>query len=278
MKVVRTVDEMRAAVRSARAEASSLGLVPTMGALHEGHLSLVSAARAATDAVVLSIFVNPLQFGPSEDLAAYPRDEDRDLDVARERGVDIAWLPGVADMYPQSPVVTVDPGPLGEVLEGAVRPGHFAGVCTVVAKLLNVVSPDVAFFGQKDAQQATVIRRMVADLSIPVDIVVCPTVRESDGLALSSRNVYLSPDDRKRATVLWRALQAGRDALAQGGGPAEAEEAMAAVYDREGIDPDYARVVDPDTFEPATGSGTVVLVTAARVGAARLMDNVVVER
>ena len=249
-----------------------------MGALHEGHLSLVSAARDATDLVVMSVFVNPLQFGPTEDLAAYPRNEERDLDLARERQVDVVWLPSVEEMYPRPPVITVDPGPLGAVLEGAVRPGHFAGVCTVVAKLFNVVAPDVAFFGQKDAQQATVIRRMVADLSIPVDIVACPTVREADGLALSSRNVYLTQDDRESATVLWRALNAGRESLEEGSGPEEAEKVMVMVYEREGIEPDYARAVDPDTFEAARDGATVLLVTAARVGAARLIDNLIVER
>jgi len=253
--------------------------VATMGALHEGPLSLGAAARAATDVVVLSIFVNPLQFGPTEDFRLYPRDEKRDLRLAAEAGVDIVFLPFPEEMEPEGRSTTVSAGPLAEVVEGASRPGHFDGVATVVARLLNLVMPDKAYFGQKDAQQVAGLRRMIRALAVPVELVACPTVREDSGLALSSRNAYLSPEDRDRATLLYRALDAGRTAIEGGGGPAEAEKAMQDVF---GTDPqvavDYARAVDPDTFEEPRPDAPVLLVVAARVGRARLVDNLLVTR
>jgi pantoate--beta-alanine ligase len=274
--VTRTESELRAALDPIRRSGRIIGFVPTMGALHEGHLSLVRMAKERADAVVLSIFVNPLQFGPSEDLASYPRDEQRDLDLARAEGVDVAYLPTVDEMYPgdRSTVVTV--ASVSAPLEGVARPGHFDGVATVVAKLFNQVQPEVAIFGQKDAQQVAVIRRMVRDLSIPVEIVVAPTVRERDGLALSSRNAYLGPDDRKAAVALSEALAAGLAALEKGAGHEGAEAAMVeSLGSVQGIEIDYARAVDPETFgSPKTGR-EVLLAVAARVGPARLIDNLV---
>lgn len=269
MNVVRTATELRARVKEER---GTIGFVPTMGALHEGHLSLVRAARAGTDLVVISIFVNPLQFGPGEDLDAYPRDEAADLRLAEAAGADLVFVPEVEEMYPESDSTTVSAGPLGAILEGEDRPGHFDGVCTVVAKLFNLVAPDVAYFGQKDAQQIAVIKRMVADLRFDIRIEVGPTVRESDGLALSSRNAYLNADERKRATALHAALEAGR-AIAAGGELERAEKAMWEVVSERGLHPSYARVVHPDSFTPATVDGPKLLVIAARLGETRLIDN-----
>lgn len=275
MIIVRSVDEMRAARREL---ASDVGFVPTMGALHEGHRSLMAAARSACRSVVASIFVNPLQFGPSEDFDAYPRTEETDLEACRAEGVDVVFLPGVADMYPPGAAVTVTSGPLGSILEGADRPGHFDGVCTVVAKLFNIVTPDVAFFGQKDAQQVAVIQQMVADLSFGVRIAVCPTIREPDGLALSSRNAYLSPEQRTQATALHRALSDGAAALAAGEGTEACEKKMwEALASSRGIEPGYARAVDPRTFGPPVSGGPVLLLVAARVGSTRLIDNLLVD-
>lgn len=276
MNVVRTQDEMRAEVAAARDRKQTIGLVPTMGALHEGHLSLVRAARSSCDVVVMSVFVNPLQFGPQEDFSAYPRTETEDLAVAEEEKVDIAFLPSIEEMYPEGRTTVVNAGPIiGEVLEGAHRPGHFEGVCTVVAKLFTVVRPDRAFFGQKDAQQAAVIRRMARDLSFATEIVVCPIVRAPDGLALSSRNSYLSDDERRRATCLYAALKAGRRAFLSKG-VAAAESTILEVLRAAGAEPDYARAVAPDTFaEPGPGEA-VLLVVAARVGGTRLIDNLLV--
>ena len=274
MKVVRTI-------RDARRELAELGvgrnvgLVPTMGALHEGHLSLLRAARDTCDVVVLSIFVNPLQFGPSEDLARYPRDEASDLAAAENVGVDAVFLPSVEEMYPPGTAVRVCPGPLGEVLEGAARPGHFDGVATVVTKLFNIVRPGAAFFGQKDAQQVAVVKAMVRDLDMGIDIHVCPIVREPDGLALSSRNVYLSADERAAALILSRALRRGAERLAEEGDVASAEREMWAMLDaQDGVVPDYAAVVDPDDMGPPRADGPILLAVAARVGTTRLIDNV----
>src|SRR5713101_3699309 len=215
------LSEMRAWSRAQKSRGGRIGFVPTMGYLHEGHLRLVDQAKARADHVVVSIFVNPLQFGPSEDFAAYPRDLARDRTLARERGVDCLFTPETKAMYPADPVTRVAPGGMGDVLEGAIRPGHFAGVLTVVAKLFHVVEPDVAVFGRKDFQQATLVRRMVADLDVPVEIVVAPTTRELDGLALSSRNTYLTADERRPALALSRALRAIEQAWR--GGEANAE-------------------------------------------------------
>lgn len=269
MKLVTTIAGVREAVAAA---ARPIGLVPTMGALHEGHLSLIRAARESCDTVVVSIFVNPLQFGPTEDLDRYPRPEGRDIESAEREKVDIVFLPTVEEMYPPGRSTTVHVSGLSDVFEGSVRPGHFDGVATVVAKLFGIVTPDRAFFGQKDAQQLAVVRRMVADLSIPVEVVVCPTVRDEDGLALSSRNVYLTAGRRAAATALYSALEAGAAALEAGRTTPEAEEAMRSVLHTEPeLLVDYIAVVDPDTFGPP--SRRHLLIVAARVGGTRLIDN-----
>ena len=263
---------------AARGDGSSIGFVPTMGYLHEGHLSLVRAARSTTDHVVLSIFVNPLQFLPGEDFQAYPRDEERDLKLAEREGVDVAFVPSVEEMYPEGRATTVTVSGITEAFEGAARPGHFDGVATVVATLFGIVSPDAAFFGQKDAQQLAVIRRMVADLSIPVDVVACPIVREHDGLALSSRNVYLSEDERPQAVALHRALTAGAEVASAGGTPEDVEGRMRETFAGFPlVAPEYAAVVDPDSFGPVTARGARLLIVAARRGKARLIDNLIVE-
>ena len=279
MRVVATRDEVRRAVREARAAGGTVALVPTMGALHEGHLSLVDRARERADFVAVSIFVNPLQFGPSEDLARYPRDLERDLAMARSRGVDLVFAPPVEEMYPGGePRVSVVPaGPLAERLEGAVRPGHFRGVLTIVAKLFGIFTPDVAVFGQKDFQQAALIRRMALDLDLGVRVEVAPIVREADGLAMSSRNVYLSAEERERALALSRGLEHGRALFAAGERDADAlRAALWKALAVPGVEPEYAEAADPLTLEPAAAArpGTVLL-AAARVGRTRLIDNVV---
>ncbi len=282
-RVLRGVEELRAALGPARREGRTIGLVPTMGFLHEGHVSLLRAARAECDVVVMSLFVNPTQFGPNEDLDSYPRDEERDLRLAGEAGVDFVFAPVVEELYPDGFAAAVEvTGGLTSVLDGdpARRgPGHFRGVTTVVAKLFNIVGPDVAYFGQKDAQQAAVIKRMVRDLDFPVRIEVMPTVREEDGLAMSSRNVYLEPADRARAVALSHALAAAeqqalaRDSLDAGLAAARIELAAAA------IEPEYLEARDAETLEPVEGlAGRPILVAvAAQVGGARLIDNVVIE-
>ncbi|MCA0307536.1 MAG: pantoate--beta-alanine ligase [Actinobacteria bacterium] len=274
MRIVRDVASVRAAV----AGAGRVGLVPTMGAFHEGHLSLVRAARAACDLVVVWLFVNPTQFNEAADLAAYPRDEERDAALAAACGADILFAPTVEEVYPAGYATTVTVAGIADVLEGAQRPGHFAGVATVVAKMFNMVGPDVAFFGAKDAQQVAVVRRMVADLDLPVEIEVLPTVREPDGLAMSSRNVRLGPDDRRRAAALHRGLSTARDAVAAG---LRDPVAVAAVVERvlagEGLTAEYIAVVDPGSFAPVTSVDRPALVAlAVRVGPVRLIDNLVV--
>jgi pantoate--beta-alanine ligase len=250
-----------------------VGLVPTMGALHAGHVALLGAAREVSESVVATIFVNPMQFGPNEDLARYPRSLDADLARCEEAGVDVVWAPSVADVYPRGPVhVTVDPGPLGGELEGAARPGHFAGVLTVVAKFFGMVRPAVAFFGEKDYQQLVLVRQLAAELELGVGVVGVPTVREPDGLALSSRNVYLAEPERQRALGLSRALFAGRNA-APNGAAAVLEAARAQLGD---LAPDYLELRGPD-LEPAPGQGSARLLVAARVGTTRLIDNVGLE-
>lgn len=275
MKVVRSEDELRRSLGHENVLGNDIGLVPTMGSLHEGHLSLVRAARAASGTVVLSIFVNPLQFGPQEDLAGYPRDEHRDLALAEASGVDIVFLPAVEEMYPEGSSTAITLGELGTVLEGADRPGHFDGVATVVAKLFNQVEPRRAFFGQKDAQQVAVIRRMVLDLFFDIELVVEPTVREEDGLAMSTRNAYLTADERPRASALYRALLEGADKFRKEDDEAAAKS-MWALLTQEGLEPSYATVVDPDTFGPPSRSGPALLVIAARLGTTRLIDNMLV--
>ncbi len=267
----------REACETARMEGSLVGFVPTMGALHDGHLSLVSRAREECDVVAASIFVNPLQFGPSEDLAAYPRDPERDLLLLEKEGVDLVFTPDEDEMYPGGhPEVTVDPGPAGTILEGASRPGHFQGVCTVVAKLFGLVGHCRAYFGEKDAQQLSVIRRMVVDLDIPVEVVGCPTVREEDGLAMSSRNAYLSRDERAAATCLYEAL--ARAAWLVDGGERDAHALKAEMAKRIGAEPlarlDYVAVVDDETFtETDRVDRPVRALVAARIGNTRLIDN-----
>jgi pantoate--beta-alanine ligase len=272
MRVLRSGDELR---RWRDLEQPAvLGFVPTMGALHEGHLSLLRRARDLSDRVVMSIFVNPTQFGPGEDFEAYPRDEARDLALAETEKVDAVFLPTVEEIYPSGATSQMSAGPLGERLEGASRPGHFDGVATVVAKLFDLVRPQVAFFGEKDAQQVAVVRQLVRDLGLAIEVVACPTVREPDGLALSSRNAYLSPEDRHRATVLWRALETAAFALACGSAPEDAAAAGREVISlAEGADLDYLEAVDPETFEAPQPGGDVLFVVAARVGATRLIDN-----
>jgi len=251
-----------------------------MGALHAGHRALLARARRETGFVVVSVFVNPLQFGPQEDIARYPRDLPGDLAVLEREGVDLAFTPDVAEVWPERPVVRLAVGSLGARLEGAMRPGHLDGVATVVAKLLHLVGPSRAYFGQKDAQQLAVVRRMVADLDFPNEIVACPIVREPDGLAISSRNAYLSPEERRRAAALSRGLRAGLDAWLRGERePAKVEAAAAAVLDgAPGVEAEYVALVEPDGFAPASTAGPGhVLAVAARVGAARLIDNLVLE-
>jgi pantoate--beta-alanine ligase len=277
MRTIHTNAAMRAAVADARTAGRSVGLVPTMGAFHGGHHALMRAARERSDLVVVSLFVNPAQFDEQADLAAYPRDEARDSAEAAELGVDVLYAPPVDEVYPAGFATTVRVDGLGDVLEGASRgAGHFAGVCTVVAKLLNVVTPDVAFFGQKDAQQVAVLRRMVRDLDLPVVLEVVPTVREPDGLAMSSRNRRLAADERDRALALSRALQAAERAVDAGERDAAAVE-RAARAAMGGLEPEYLALVDPDSFSPVQQvNGRVLVTVAARVGGTRLIDNTII--
>ena len=283
MIVTRSKAELHDALRPPRQVGKTIGLVPTMGYLHEGHLSLLSAARRRCDIVVMSLFVNPTQFGPNEDLACYPRDEGRDLELAHGAGVDIVYTPPVEEVYPEGFATNVEVGGrLTDVLDGSPEsrgPDHFRGVTTVVAKLFNTVGPDVAFFGRKDAQQAVVIRRMVRDLDFPVEIEVLPTVRESDGLAMSSRNAYLTPRDRERAVALSRALRAAQ-AVAEAGETqtAPALEAARAELERAGIEPEYLEARDAENLAPVErlNGRPVLIAVAARVGAARLIDNTLI--
>jgi pantoate--beta-alanine ligase len=268
MKVVGTRAELAAALTPRRR-----AVVMTMGALHEGHLSLVRAARQLADEVVVTIFVNPLQFGPTEDLARYPRDLEGDVALLAGAGADLVFAPTVDEVYRAEPVVTVRAGRVGEVLEGEHRPGHMDGVLTVVLKLLHLVRPDVALFGQKDAQQLVAVRRMVADLDVGVEVVGVPIVRDADGLALSSRNAYLSAGERASALALSRSLAAARAAAASGADAAAVLAAARAILDAEpGIDVDYAALVDPVGLAPAA-DGPALLLLAARVGTTRLIDN-----
>jgi pantoate--beta-alanine ligase len=277
VKTVSTIAEARALLDAERCAGHSVGFVPTMGYLHDGHASLMRAARAETEVVVASIFVNPLQFGAGEDLAAYPRDLARDAALAAESGVDVLFTPTLDEMYPTPVLTTVSVGQVSEPLEGAARPTHFAGVATVVTKLFSIVGPCRAYFGAKDFQQVAVVRRLVRDLSLPVEVVACPTRREPDGLAMSSRNVYLTPDERAAAPVVHRALRAGAAAIGAGTrDPAEVRELMAAIIEAEPLAQlDYAEVVDADSFTvPDPLVGNLRLLAAVRFGRARLIDNV----
>ena len=276
MITIATKAEMHAHTAAARAAGRRIGLVPTMGAFHAGHHALMRAARETCDEVVVSLFVNPAQFDEASDLAAYPRTLERDAAEAEALGVDVLFAPSAGEVYPPGFATTVRVDGLSDVLEGAERgPGHFAGVCTVVAKLLNVVAPDVAFFGQKDAQQVAVVRRMVADLDLPVAIEVVPTVREPDGLAMSSRNGRLDAGERERAVALSRALRAAGDALGAGErDAARLRDSALAAMTHYAVEPEYLELVDPETFSPVTTvNGRVLVAVAARVGDTRLIDN-----
>ncbi|MDO9556370.1 MAG: pantoate--beta-alanine ligase [Coriobacteriia bacterium] len=271
--------EVHGAVLAAKREGKSVALVPTMGALHDGHLSLVQAACARADYVVVSVFVNPTQFGPGEDFEAYPRDLEHDLALLAAEGADIVFTPNVSAMYAADAAVTVGPGPLGGMWEGAIRPAHFSGVCTVVTKLLSIVGPDLAFFGEKDYQQLQVVKRLVCDLDLPAKVVGCPIVRECDGLAMSSRNAYLDRDERAAATVLYRALRTAETLALDG--ERDARVIATALRDTVEAEPlatlDYAELVDPVTLQSLkTLDRPLRAIVAARVGATRLIDNMAI--
>jgi pantoate--beta-alanine ligase len=279
LKICSLINEMRAGTRAARFAGKRLGFVPTMGALHEGHLSLIRAAKSSSDVVAASIFVNPTQFGPNEDLAKYPRSFERDCELLEREGVDLLFAPSVEEMYPAGAVTWVTVEDLSNKLDGGSRPGHFRGVTTVVSKLFHIVEPDAAFFGQKDAAQVAVIRRMVRDLNLQVEIVVCPIVREPDGLAMSSRNAYLDPVQRKQALVLHRSLTRVRKLV--DAGEVSAAKIAAAAKEEFSAEPavrlDYLEIVAPDTLDPLedVSQGALVAV-AAYVGSTRLIDNVLI--
>jgi pantoate--beta-alanine ligase len=276
MKIITTKAEMRSFSGAHRMQGKKLGFVPTMGFLHEGHLSLMRRARQENDIVVASIFVNPTQFGPQEDLDRYPRDVAGDQAKCEASGVDVLFMPQVSEMYPQKPVVFVEVEGVSEVLEGALRPGHFRGVATVVAKLFNIIQPHRAYFGQKDFQQCVVIKRMVAGLNLDVEVAVLPTVREQDGLAMSSRNSYLGKDERRVAATIWRALSEGDRLFRTGQRDAAAlQGAVRSILLQEpGISVDYVEIVDPDGLRPqAVIENRTLILVAVRVGRTRLIDN-----
>ncbi|HLJ09709.1 MAG TPA: pantoate--beta-alanine ligase [Planctomycetaceae bacterium] len=278
--VTEQIAEMLGIVRRARDEGSRVGLVPTMGALHAGHLSLMHAARRECDFVVASIFVNPAQFGPKEDFARYPRNLDVDLALCAQAGVDAVFHPAVETMYAAGFATYVDVAGMSDVLEGKFRPGHFRGVTTVVLKLFQIIPADVAFFGQKDFQQQAIIRRMSADLDLPIEIRVCPTVREADGLALSSRNVYLSADDRRSALAVSKSLQLARELIAGGRRdlPEVRQEMLKILSQTARVSVEYATLIHPETLEEVSEVlPKLVAVVAARVGTTRLIDNLVIE-
>jgi pantoate--beta-alanine ligase len=282
MVLVRTVAEVRHVLDAPHRAGGTIGLVPTMGAFHEGHLSLIRRARAECDVVVVSLFVNPAQFAPGEDLAGYPRDESRDAALAEQEGVEVLFVPPVEEIYPAGPATTLDVPDVVNALCGTPErrgPGHFRGVATVVTKLFNIAQPDVAYFGQKDFQQTVVIQRLVRDLDIPVRIEVCPTLRDQDGLALSSRNAYLTPEERERALALNRALAAAQAAIAAGAGREEAHAAAGAVLEAAAVVPEYLEILGAeDLRRPSWTAGeTVVVAVAARIGRARLIDNTVIQ-
>lgn len=279
MRVFSDIGELRAALEALRRQSRTIGLVPTMGYLHAGHMELVARARVENDIVVASIFVNPLQFGANEDLSKYPRDIERDTAMLRQAGVNILFAPGVTDMYPKPMMTVVDVPEIGRELEGAVRPGHFAGVATVVCKLFNIVQPQRAYFGEKDYQQVVVIRRMVEDLALPVRIVPVPTVRDHDGLALSSRNVYLSADERKAAVIVPQTLAEAERLVAAGlTDPAELEHLLKTFLGREPLaNPEVVAVRDAATLKPVEViRDPVVVALFVRIGTTRLLDNRVI--
>jgi pantoate--beta-alanine ligase len=279
VRVIQTVREVREALESARKSNTVIGLVPTMGALHAGHESLIQTARRESGVVVVSIFVNPLQFGPNEDYTRYPRAFTKDLEICERHGADLAFAPSVEEMYPLPQLTFTDVARVSEHLCGAFRPGHFRGVATVVLKLFNIVQPDRAYFGEKDMQQLAVIRRMVTDLNVPITIIGVPTVRENDGLAISSRNQYLNPAERKAAPVLYRALQEAAGRVRSGERhAAKIREAAIAILSKEAlVRLEYLEIVDPDEIQPiSTVSGRVRIAAAIWIGNTRLIDNVAV--
>jgi pantoate--beta-alanine ligase len=281
MRICNTIEDMRAACRAIRRSGNRVGFVPTMGALHEGHLSLVRAARAACDVAAVSIFVNPAQFGPNEDLAKYPRDFERDRDLLEKEGVELLFAPSVEEMYPAGAVTWVTVEELSGKLDGGSRPGHFRGVTTVVAKLFHIVEPDAVFFGQKDAAQVAIVRRMVRDLKFPVEIVACPIVREADGLAMSSRNAYLDTAQRRQALVLHRALV--RVQKLWEGGERDAAALVAAgreeVAGEKSVGLDYFEIVHPDSLDPVKDlAGGSLIAVAAFLGPTRLIDNILLPK
>jgi pantoate--beta-alanine ligase len=281
MRVLSSIEALRAALAAAKAKGGTVGFVPTMGYLHAGHMELVSRARAENEIVVASIFVNPLQFGPAEDLSRYPRDLERDRAMLEAAGVDILFAPGVEDMYPQPMKTVVDVPELGCELEGAVRPGHFAGVATVVNKLFNIVQPRNAYFGEKDYQQVVIIKRMVDDLALPVRVVSVPTVRDADGLALSSRNVYLSEEERRAAVVVPRALDEAERLVAQGfTDPQVLKEKLVGFISREPLaKPEVVAVRDASTLQTvAKIDDPVVVALFVRIGTTKLLDNRVIAK
>lgn len=275
IRLARTVEECRRRVARMRGSGARVALVPTMGALHEGHLSLVDRADALADAVVVSVFVNPTQFGPDEDYEEYPRDLDGDMEKAEHRGADLVFAPPASEMYPREQTVWVEPGPLADRLCGRHRPGHFRGVLTVVLKLLNVVQPDVAVFGRKDFQQSVLIRRMVEELNLPVEIETAPVVREEDGLAMSSRNEYLSGPERETAASLSRALRLVREAFSDGErDPARLVDVVRRTLEKAGAEVEYVEIVDPEDLSRVERAGPrSVCAIAAHVGDTRLIDN-----
>jgi pantoate--beta-alanine ligase len=280
MKIIKNIRQMGTWTHVKRRRGATIGFVPTMGALHEGHRSLMREARKRTDTVVVSLFVNPTQFGPNEDYARYPRDANSDAVLCRHEKVDILFMPTEEAIYPEGHDTKILVGRIGEVLEGAFRPGHFSGVATVVAKLFQMIQPDISFFGQKDFQQTVVIKQLVRDLNFPVKIVVCPTVRENDGLAMSSRNRYLSPDERKASKVLFKALQKGKERIQQGECEAAAvRDAMALLIQEQPLARiEYVAIVQPDTLKEVVQiEEPVVLLLAAWIGKTRLIDNALVK-
>lgn len=278
MQTIRTVDALRAAISEFRKAGERVALVPTMGALHAGHMALVAAARRHADRVVVSIFVNPIQFGPNEDFDKYPRQEQRDARMLSDARVDILWAPGVGEMYPDGFATHVSVSGVSEVLDGAHRPGHFDGVATVVTKLLNQVRPDAALFGEKDFQQLAVIRRMVTDLDMGIEIVGVPTQREDDGLALSSRNAYLAAEDRAQAVALPRALGVAERALEKGASVEEALESAREMLTAAGFEVDYVTLVDAETLGDPIAGRPQRLLAAARLHGTRLIDNIAVNK
>jgi pantoate--beta-alanine ligase len=276
VRTLRTIPEVRAALMGARQSERRIGLVPTMGAFHDGHVSLMRAARSEAEIVVVSLFVNPSQFGPDEDLARYPRMESDDAARASDIGVDFMFAPSVEEMYPPGFATSIDPGPVAHGLWGTARPGHFAGVATVVARLFGIVAPDIAYFGLKDFQQVAVIRRLVADLALPIEIRALPTIREPDGLAMSSRNRYLSDDERNRARAIFDGLRTAADAYAAGERDRRPlVDAARAVMEDAGITVEFVELRDAETLGPYSADRAAVLAVSARIGDTNLIDNLV---